>query len=146
MPKLFVYGTLRPPAGGPTEDTANFEHINAHVRSASSASLHGAELLEFIHYPGIRSGADVIVGDLLDVTEEGFEICDEIEGHPDFFHRTEVEVHCARELTIAWVYWAPESMLDQGVRIESGDWFDRDRSRRDGRSLGGALAQDKETY
>ncbi len=148
--KLFVYGTLRTPAGAKDSaepDTRNHLRIANEIRSSEPALLHGAQLLSFIHYPGIVSGEATVTGELFELTEEGLEICDGIESHPDFFWRTEVSVQASisSEVT-AWVYWAPDTMVDSGTPIASGDWFDRDRSVSDGRTLESALAEDRAKY
>ena len=141
---LFVYGTLRTPMGGAEEDTRNHARIQNHITSSTPAVLEEADLLSFIHYPGIWPGAGSVVGEILEIDEEGLEICDEIEAHPDWYSRKRVVVEAddggIREV---WTYWAPEAMVESGRRIESGDWFSRDRSLHDGRTLEQALAEDK---
>ena len=67
---LFVYGTLRTPASGPQEDTQNYAQIKEHVVSSTPAVLAGADLLSFIHYPGIRPGVGSVIGEILEVSEE----------------------------------------------------------------------------
>ena len=141
---LFVYGTLRTPVGGPAADTRNYEFVADHVVSSTLAVLHDAELLSFIHYPGTRRGEGSVIGELLELTDEGLEITDEIESHPDFFERQLASVETNEAICEAWVYWAPDQLLEAGQRIASGDWFDRDRSIDDGRTLDQALVKDKE--
>lgn len=140
---LFVYGTLRPPASGPAEDTANFTHVEHHVTSSQPATLAGFDMVNFITYPGVRPGEGVILGELLEIDDEGLSICDEIEAHPSFFERHIETVDLGDGQTAeAWVYWAPADLAAAGV-IPTGDWFDRDRSLSDGRTLEQALAEDK---
>lgn len=141
--KLFVYGTLRSPAGTGAADTRNYEFVANEVISTRPATLTGADLLSFIHYPGIKPGQGTVVGELFELTPDGLDICDGIESHPDFFWRTQVLVSTDDGDVEAWTYWAPKPMLSTGQPIPSGDWFDRDRSRSDGRTLDEALAQDR---
>lgn len=142
--RLFVYGTLRSPIGGPAEDTGNYERVAPHVFSSSPARLADFKMLNFIHYPGVRPGVGLVIGEVFEISDEGLEICDEIEAHPSFFERQLVTVDLADgERVEAWVYRAPDDIVDAGP-IPSGDWFDRDRSLSDGRqTLEQALAEDK---
>lgn len=143
MVKLFVYGTLRTPTGGVPADSGNHQAVIDEVVSSQNATLDGAQLISFIHYPGITPGSGTVVGELFELTSVGLEICDGIESHPDFYHRTEVVVSTAEGVEeTAWTYWAPASMIESGSVIPSGDWFDRDRSDHDGRTLEEALAED----
>lgn len=145
MIKLFVYGTLRTPNGFDTADTRNYPRVVREVLSSQPAQLRDARLLSFIQYPGIEPGNGTVSGELFELTPAGLEICDEIESHPDFFTRSEVTVSTtAGDQETAWVYWSPVALRESGVLIESGDWFDRDRSRSDGRTLEQALAEDRQ--
>lgn len=148
MEKLFVYGTLRSHDGIAADhtvaaDTRNYEFVADEVLSARPATLIGADLLSFIHYPGITPGEGTVVGELFEITAEGLAICDGIEAHPSFFERTEVSVSTDDGIERAWAYWAPDALLSSGEPISSGDWFDRDRSRSDGRTPVEALNQDR---
>lgn len=144
MVQLFVYGTLRSPVGGPEDDTRNYLRIERQVLSVQPAMLRNADLLSFIHYPGVWPGSGVVVGELFELTDEGLTICDQIEGHPDWYERRMDSVELADgRRTPAWVYWMPEEMVGSGELIASGDWFDRDRSRSDGRTFAQALAEDR---
>ena len=145
MVKLFVYGTLRTPIGGVPADTRNYPRVANEVLASQPAQLRDARLLSFIQYPGIEPGEGTVSGELFELTPEGLEICDEIESHPEFFTRTEVTVWTSDGTGhTAWVYWAPTALRESGEPIESGDWFDRDRSRSDGRTLEQALAEDRQ--
>ena len=147
MEKLFVYGTLRTPCDTDAEDTRNYELVADEVISAQPATFDGADLLSFIHYPGIKPGEGTVVGELFDLTDAGLEICDGIEAHPDFFWRTVAPVSTETgEKIRAWIYWAPATMHVDGELIPSGDWFDRDRSRSDGRTPVEALAEDRQKH
>ncbi len=147
MVKLFVYGTLRTPTSGEPADTGNHQSITEELLSHEPAVLEGAQLISFVHYPGIIPGEGTVIGELFELTDAGLEICDLIESHPNFYRRTKVEVRTmAGHDETAFVYWAPDNLVDSGIPVPSGDWFDRDRSDHDGRTLDAALAEDIEKY
>ncbi len=114
--------------------------------SSRPGLLHDAELFSFVHYPGIFPGVGTVIGEVFELTQEGLEICDGIESHPGFYQRRRTSVEVDGELTEVWVYWAPQNMSEAGRRIDSGDWFNRDRSLHDGRTLDQALAEDREKH
>ena len=128
MPVLFVYGTLRRPAGGPAADTHYHAQIADTIEVAQMATMFGAALYDFGPYPGIgpaESSASVR-GEVFEVTDEGLAIADEIESHPEFYERRQSTVVLDNGAGgAAWVYWAPDELLADGTLIASGDWFDR---------------------
>ena len=127
MPRLFVYGTLRVPAGGPGTDTHFHRRVADEIISTSPARLAGATLYDFGSYPGIGPGDGSVVGDLLELSEAGLTEADLIEGHPDFYERRLETVEVDGDQVEAWVYWAPSAMLVDRPPVASGDWFDRER-------------------
>jgi gamma-glutamylcyclotransferase (GGCT)/AIG2-like uncharacterized protein YtfP len=127
MVALFVYGTLRLPAGGPAGDTRNHPHISGLITSAISGRLEGAELHDFGSYPGVYPGDGVVLGEILEMSERALVVTDRIERHPDFYTRR-LERVCGGthgDERDAWVYWAPAELYDTGSRVRSGDWLDR---------------------
>ena len=128
--RLFVYGTLRTPVGGPPGDTHYHAHISTGISGASSGALANAELVDFGSYPGVGPGNGVVRGEVFTISEDVLDIADQVEGHPDFYERR-IEVITLDDgtSTEAWVYWAPEDLLrdPDNPRIASGDWFDRER-------------------
>lgn len=127
MPKLFVYGTLRRPRGGPPVDTHFHDRIAETITAAMTATLSGARLYDFGAYPGIGRGDGSVHGDLFEVTDDGLAAADLIEGYPGFYDRTLETVDVDGEAVEAWVYWAPTAMVAGRTSIPSGDWFERDR-------------------
>lgn len=126
--RLFVYGTLRTPHGGPPDDTHYHPQIRDGIESAASATLADAELVDFGAYPGVGPGSGVVRGEVFTVSDETLAIADKIESHPDFYERRLESVILDDGSSVqAWVYWAPESLLrdPDNPRIDSGDWFDR---------------------
>lgn len=127
---LFVYGTLRTPVGGPAADTHYHERISGAILSRRPAQLQGALLYDFGAYPGVGPGTGLVVGELFEVTAAGLAEADVIEGHPQYYERRLQLVGVVDgESTEAWVYWAPENVLDDALVISSGDWFERERDR-----------------
>ena len=127
MPKLFVYGTLRLPRGGPPVDTHFHERIADTIIDSRSATLGGATLYDFGAYPGIGRGDGSVRGDLFEVSDEGLAAADLLEGHPGFYERTLENVEADGTTVEAWVYWAPAAMVAGRPSISSGDWFERER-------------------
>jgi gamma-glutamylcyclotransferase (GGCT)/AIG2-like uncharacterized protein YtfP len=126
--QLFVYGTLRTPAGGPEGDTKYHPQIVDHVGPGRRATLANALLYDFGAYPGIGPGEGTVVGELFDISDQGLAICDVIEGHPSFFTRRSGEVKLDDGTVVeAWLYWAPPTFLDGRQPEPSGDWFNRAR-------------------
>ena len=128
MHQLFVYGTLRPPVGGPAADTHYYPRIVDGVIDARPATLSNAELIDCGAYPALGPGDGEVRGDVLEVSEETLATADEIEGHPEFYTRRRTSVTLDDGSAVeAWVYWAPESLVGNADRrlIPTGDWFDR---------------------
>ncbi len=128
MPRLFVYGTLRTPVGGPPTDTTYHTQIAASVASSVSGRLDGAVLLDFGAYPGVARGDGTVIGEVFEIDDDGLARADEIEGHPDFYERHLETIMVGNDAVEAWVYWAPSALLANRPVIESGDWFDRPRT------------------
>lgn len=124
--RLFVYGTLRRPTGGPPADSYYHERIASAIVSAEAARLPNAVLWDFGAYPGVAPGDSTVIGDLFEMNQEALAITDQIEDHPNFYTRRVEAVEIRDERTVdAWVYWAPPAMLASAARIESGDWYNR---------------------
>lgn len=129
MPRLFVYGTLRSPVGGPPEDTQYHGRIADGIESAAPALLDNAVLIDCGSYPALGPGDGVVRGEVFTISDDVLAVADGIEGHPDFYERRVETVAMVDGSTVeAWVYWAPDSLLNVpgGSTIESGDWFERD--------------------
>jgi gamma-glutamylcyclotransferase (GGCT)/AIG2-like uncharacterized protein YtfP/general stress protein 26 len=141
MPKtklVFVYGTLRPPqADTVTEDSRYYFEVEPYVRAAIPARLPAAEIYDLGTYPGAISGTGEVQGDLLKVTPTALKIMDRLEGHPNFFRRAKTKVFTDTGTAVAWVYWAPRSLVIGHCPITGGDWFQRDRMVDSGGCSGG---------
>ncbi len=127
MEYIFVYGTLRPPQKNtPLEDSRYYPRVAPYLISTEWAVLDGADLYDLGSYPAARPGQHTIRGEVLGVAPEALALLDRIEGHPLFFRRERVSVRAGDRELEAWIYWAPESLVQGRRRILSGDWFDRD--------------------
>jgi gamma-glutamylcyclotransferase (GGCT)/AIG2-like uncharacterized protein YtfP len=123
--QVFVYGTLRPPRPGvPAEASRFYYRVAPYVERSVAAHLPEAAIYAVGAFPAARPGEGVVQGDLLTVVAPAVALMDQIEGHPEFFHRTQVTVHTGAGPTTAWVYWGPEELVAENPRIPSGDWFE----------------------
>jgi gamma-glutamylcyclotransferase (GGCT)/AIG2-like uncharacterized protein YtfP len=123
--RVFVYGTLRPPRPGVPVDASRFYYrVASWVERSVAARLPEAMIYAVGAFPAARPGEGVVEGDLLTVTPPALALMDQIEGHPEFFHRTQETVHTEAGPTTAWVYWGPEELVTGKDRIPSGDWFE----------------------
>ncbi|MFQ5408723.1 MAG: gamma-glutamylcyclotransferase [Anaerolineales bacterium] len=125
---VFVYGTLRAARNGiPKWDTRFRPRIEPFILASEPGRLQDAILFDMGLYPAARPGKGEIVGELLTVTPRGLAEMDEIESHPFHYVRTRVTVEMGAGPVLAWVYWAPEDLVNGARLIESGDWFARER-------------------
>lgn len=121
---LFVYGTLRPPR----EDrspvySVNYPKIVPFLHSIQEAWVDGAELYDLGAYPAAIPGDGRVIGALLEIDRAAFDLLDPLEGHPDLYHREIVQAQTRSGPVDAWIYWAPEDLALEGVRVGSGDWL-----------------------
>lgn len=95
---LFVYGSLK--RGARHHDELMAARFLATARTAPRYSLssHG-------EYPALVPGAEVVSGELYEVTPELLERLDEFEGCPEFFRRASVSLEDGRE---AMAYFAAD--------------------------------------
>ncbi len=143
MPNLFVYGTLRTPAGGPEGDTHYHHRIADEIISSRLARLANAALYDFGPYPGIGVADTAVRGEVFEISDDALLAADAVEGHPDFYERRLATViYDDDTIDEAWVYWAPPGLLSEATVIESGDWFERVR-REDGVSIEDRLDEAK---
>jgi len=87
------------------------------------AWLDGADLFDLGSFPAAIPGSGRVVGTILEIDEAAFEVLDPLEGHPELYHRELVRANTQDGPLEAWIYWAPEDLALEGVRIESGDWL-----------------------
>ena len=121
---LFVYGTLRPPVEGSEEMLSfNYPKIVPFLRGETEAVLENADLYDLGSFPAAIRGTRRVKGVLFEIDPLAFTVLDPLEGHPEVYHREEVQVQTADGEKKAWVYWAPVDLALTGVLMESGDWL-----------------------
>lgn len=124
--RLFVYGTLRPPQPDSNpDDSRYYTRVSPFIQNITPARLPHAVLYDLGTYPGARPGEGAIVGELLTVAPAAIHILDQHEGHPHFFYRERVRVEIAQGAVEAWIYFAPESLINDHCPISNGDWLRR---------------------
>lgn len=109
---IFAYGTLKRDYG------------NSRVFSGGRGELIGAGVTkdEFVMttggFPRIYRPAPPlplwtigqaghVIGDLWRANDEALEVCDGIEGHPNWYKREEVDIRINGEVVKAWIYIMP---------------------------------------
>ena len=126
--RLFVYGTLRTPVGGPPADTFYHSEIAAHIFDSEPGVLARATLYDCGAFPALGPGDSTVTGEILTIGAAGLVAADAIEDHPDYYERrTETIERSDGSFVDAWAYWAPKSLIERSDLIPSGDWFDRER-------------------
>jgi gamma-glutamylcyclotransferase (GGCT)/AIG2-like uncharacterized protein YtfP len=124
--RVFVYGTLRSPRPDVPDDRTRFHpQIAPYILSATPARLRRVRLYDLGAYPGLRpDGTACVRGELFVVRAAGLTVMDHIEGHPHFFRRRRAWVRTeVGERVHAWVYWAPEPLVEGRQTIRCGDWL-----------------------
>lgn len=113
MIKFFTYGTLRK-----GESRHNIlEHFNAEFISSTTTAPE-YKLFDLGSFPGMTANGNcAITGEVYNLPEEALITLDMIEGHPDFFYRTEIKL---QDGTIAISYLFP---YEGSIEIKSGDWL-----------------------
>ena len=113
MNKLFVYGTLKK------------QHSRNNILGAASfireiKTLPNYTMIDLGAFPGILDlGTNVIYGELYEVDDSTLEVCDLIEGHPNFYKRIEIELN---NNATAWCYVLDHAKYENPLVISSGKW------------------------
>tara|TARA_B100000579_G_scaffold429891_1_gene442385 strand:- start:516 stop:875 length:360 start_codon:yes stop_codon:yes gene_type:complete len=113
MNKLFVYGTLKK------------QHSRNNILGAASfikeiKTLPNYTMIDLGAFPGILDlGTNVIYGELYEVDDSTLEVCDLIEGHPNFYTRKFINLEFD---DIAEAYFLPQTKYEDYPAIKSGLW------------------------
>ena len=113
MNKLFVYGTLKK------------KHSRNSVLSASTflgemKTVPKYTMIDLGAFPGIfETGNTNIYGELYLVEDSLLELCDLIEGHPDFYERKKIILS---NKTKAWSYFLEKDKYIDHTVIKEGIW------------------------
>jgi gamma-glutamylcyclotransferase (GGCT)/AIG2-like uncharacterized protein YtfP len=121
--QLFVYGSLLSGLAHADLVAGAARRLRARTRGDLYAFPGG-------RYPALVDGAAWVVGELLTIPdlEARLPDLDRFEGAPDLYVREDRDVHLfeSGEVARAWVYvCAPARrawLLEEGVRVSSGDW------------------------
>lgn len=133
--KLFVYGTLR------------FQEENNNILTQHGTFLQTYRTTDnyimitqpYTYFPFLISPslwpeeahhAVSIIGDVYEVTNEGILLCDQMEGHPDWYCRTLIRIQTTQGEQEVWAYLLTKDALiveRLGAKIiPSGDWTQRE--------------------
>lgn len=96
---IFVYGTLKRGWGNNAiiHDQEFVSEAHTVYRNYQMYTLGG--------FPGVVKGHNFINGELFSVDDTAFARCDQLEGHPNFYKREEIDVMGKNgEFTRAWIY------------------------------------------
>jgi len=113
MNKLFVYGTLKK------------QHSRNHVLGAAEflgeiKTLPKYTMVNLGSFPGVLDcGSNVISGELYIVEEKLLELCDLIEGHPNFYTRKPIFLD---KNTSAWAYFLEIEKYKDFPKVIDGSW------------------------
>jgi gamma-glutamylaminecyclotransferase len=113
MNKLFVYGTLkRQYSRNSILSTASF------IKETETLPIY--TMIDLGAFPGILdSGRSVIYGEVYEVDNSVLEMCDLIEGHPNFYKRKLIKLKIGMK---AEAYFLPKSRYSTYPVIEPGLW------------------------
>ena len=125
IPRLFVYGTLRP-------GQQRWPAIEFFVARSEPATLSGFTLYDLpAGYPAIEPGDGTVVGTLLHLeaerVEEAISKADAIEGYREgdgqsLYERVEVEVAGVSAYTYVYHPNRQADLRERGRLVEGGDW------------------------
>ena len=116
---VLVYGTLR--QGG-------YNHsLMGEAELLTSLKLAGFKMVSLGSYPAIymdNQTQETIQAELYAVDEATFTRLDQLEGYPDFYNRSQVEVSLTNGQPInAWIYHMSQEELSDKEPVEEGDWL-----------------------
>lgn len=114
MNKIFVYGTL---LSGFGNHKRLLENKSTYL---GTAEIKG-KMFSMGGFPGVTEGEDDIHGEVYEVNDEVLKSLDRLEGHPNFYKRTQVE------LTSDWEGYEVEVYICQHIPkgapyISHGSW------------------------
>ena len=112
--KLFVYGTLM-------KGESNHLWLDS-VEFLGQDEVQNAEMFDLGAYPMMLSGKGIVRGELYHVPLKTVLLLDELEGHPNYFHRDWLRLKSGTE---ALVYLGKKEIALEHPLIPSGQWRDR---------------------
>jgi gamma-glutamylcyclotransferase (GGCT)/AIG2-like uncharacterized protein YtfP len=112
MHKVFTYGTLR--KGCSRNYVLKDSSFLGEATTAAKYSLYSLGSFPALTVDGKTS----VLGELYEVSDEVLDLLDRIEGHPNFYTRSMVEISNGEEV---YAYFL-DGEFDNCSFIESGDW------------------------
>lgn len=115
--KVFVYGTLR--------KGLSWNHLLSTSKFLGEAKTKNKYALYAETIPYVIEDKEVsqIAGEVYEVDNETLQKLDQLEGHPNWYRRKEIEIMLNNSLILAWIYFYPKI---QGRLILSGDYKEAD--------------------
>ena len=115
--RVFVYGTLR-------SGEANWRTLLSPDQGCSAKTEPRFTMRSHGRFPIVQHGGiTAISGEVFLVDDATLILLDQLEGHPDWYERVEIDVTLdIGELQRAWIYLMPVDQDEQTPVIESGDW------------------------
>ncbi|MFM2153601.1 MAG: hypothetical protein RL199_2036 [Pseudomonadota bacterium] len=118
--RVFVYGTLL--AGEPNHRLLRTASFEGPARTAD-----GFALFDLGAFPGmVRAETGVVHGEVYRVDDRTLTALDRLEGHPDFYVRTLIQLADGHEV---WAYLLDAERVRGRTRIETGSWLSVSRLR-----------------
>ena len=113
--RVFVYGTLR--------RSLEWHHIlsNSNFLGEAKTKDKYALYADDIPYVIQNEAISNIIGEVYEVNESTLSRLDNLEGHPDWYCRKEINVTIEEKEISAWIYFFPKP---SGKLIISGDYLD----------------------
>lgn len=116
---VLVYGTLR--QGG-------YNHsLMGEAEFLASLKLSGFTMVSLGSYPAVYLDAqaeEAIYAELYTVDAATFARLDRLEGYPEFYNRSQVEVSLVNGQQVnAWIYHMTKEELSGKEKVKGGDWL-----------------------
>jgi gamma-glutamylaminecyclotransferase len=110
--RVLVYGTLR-------EGQGNHRLIEPSPLIRTVTLSEGYCMVDVGYFPGLIrcDNKNEVTLELYEVSSCQLKDMDWLEGHPDFYTRTEIELDDGK----AWVYLLPGEYMSRPI-VDSGDW------------------------
>lgn len=113
MSKVFVYGSLR--KGGALNGALETSECVGAFKTKPEYSLYSLGAFPAL----VANGKTAVVGEVYDVSPFILSYLDRIEGHPDMYRRTPIELDDGTEVEVYLFNYEPMA----NDLVESGDWI-----------------------
>lgn len=111
--RLFVYGTLK--KGFSRNSVLSDSKYLGEFKTKPSFTM-----VDLGFFPGIiEKGNTSIIGELYVVSQKVLQLCDEMEGHPNFYFRKKIILE--NELEV-WCYLLDKNQYEDKLKVQTGIW------------------------